>query len=49
MEVKLPGPRTQGEMSLEEAIHRRKSIRRYRAEPLTVEELSHGVGQCGRP
>lgn len=40
MEIKLPEPRIKGEMSLEEAIYRRKSIRRYTSEPLTLGELS---------
>ncbi len=38
--IKLPEPRLQGSMSLEEAIARRKSIRSYRNEPLTLEQLS---------
>ncbi len=36
----LPYPRTQGPMSFEEALYRRRSIRRYFREPLTIEELS---------
>ncbi|NJE77482.1 nitroreductase, partial [Thermococcus sp. ES12] len=40
MEIKLPEPKIKGEMSLEEAIYRRKSIRRYTSEPLTLSELS---------
>ncbi|AFK21824.1 putative NADH oxidase (noxc) [Pyrococcus sp. ST04] len=38
--IKLPEPRLKGEMSVEEAIAKRRSIRRYRNEPLTLEELS---------
>ncbi|NJD98623.1 SagB/ThcOx family dehydrogenase [Thermococcus sp. LS1] len=38
--VLLPEPRLTGEMSLEEAIAMRKSIRSYRNEPLTLEQLS---------
>lgn len=39
-EVFLPLPRLEGGMSVEEAIAARKSIRRYRREPLTLSELS---------
>ncbi len=39
-EVKLPSPRTEGGMSVEEAILRRRSIRDYKREPLTLEEVS---------
>ena len=39
-EVTLPPPREEGEMSVEEAIQRRRSIRDYKREPLTVEEVS---------
>ncbi|CAB49164.1 SagB/ThcOx family dehydrogenase [Pyrococcus abyssi] len=38
--IKLPEPRLRGEMSVEEAIARRRSIRTYKDEPLTIEELS---------
>nr|WP_048147924.1 SagB/ThcOx family dehydrogenase [Palaeococcus ferrophilus] len=38
--VSLPAPRTRGDMSVEEAIARRMSVREYRDEPLTLEELS---------
>ncbi len=38
--IALPGPRLTGEMSVEEAIARRRSIRSYRDEPLTLSELS---------
>lgn len=39
-EVKLPPPRERGEMSLEETIAARRSVRRYRSEPLTLAQLS---------
>jgi len=38
--IKLPEPRLKGEMSVEEAIAKRRSIRRYRNESLTLQELS---------
>ena len=38
--VKLPRPELEGKVSLEEAIARRRSVRRYRAEPLTLSQLS---------
>lgn len=38
--IKLPDPKLQGEMSVEEAIAKRRSIRSYRNEPLTLEQLS---------
>ncbi|WP_297508335.1 SagB/ThcOx family dehydrogenase [Thermococcus sp.] len=38
--VPLPEPRLTGGMSVEEAIAKRRSIRSYRDEPLTLEELS---------
>ncbi len=37
--VMLPEPALTGEMSVEEAIYRRRSIRKYSAEPLTLSEL----------
>ncbi|MBC7094225.1 MULTISPECIES: SagB/ThcOx family dehydrogenase [Thermococcus] len=40
MRIELPSPRRKGEMSVEEAINLRKSIRRYKAEPLTLEQVS---------
>lgn len=54
MEIKLPEPKTQGRMSVEEAIFKRKSIRRYKDKPLTLEELSqvlwaaHGINAWGK-
>ena len=38
--VKLPRPELEGKVSLEEAIAKRRSVRRYRAEPLTLSQLS---------
>jgi len=38
--VPLPAPRTVGSMSVEEAIARRRSIREYSGEPLSMGELS---------
>jgi SagB-type dehydrogenase family enzyme len=39
-EILLPAPRLKGDMSVEEAIARRRSVRNYRREPLTLSELS---------
>lgn len=38
--IQLPEPRYEGEMSVEEAIARRRSIRYYRDEPLTLDQVS---------
>ncbi len=38
--IRLPEPKLQGSMSVEEAIAKRRSIRSYRGEPLTLEQLS---------
>ncbi len=38
--IKLPPPQSKGKVSLEEAIAKRRSIRRYRSEPLTPPQLS---------
>ncbi|MDG7000444.1 MAG: SagB/ThcOx family dehydrogenase [Nitrososphaerota archaeon] len=38
--VSIPAPAKEGTMSLEEAISRRKSIRDYTAEPITISQLS---------
>lgn len=47
-EIKLPAPRYKGKLSVEEAIYRRRSIRRYKDAPLTLQEVSQllwaGVG-----
>ncbi|USH00153.1 SagB/ThcOx family dehydrogenase [Thermococcus argininiproducens] len=54
MELKLPEPKTQGEMSVEETIFKRRSIRRYREESLTLGELSqilwaaYGINAWGK-
>ena len=39
-EVKLPPPKKRGEMSLEETIARRRSVREYKGEPLSLSQLS---------
>jgi SagB-type dehydrogenase family enzyme len=39
-EVKLPPPGERGEMSLEETISRRRSVREYKGEPLSFSQLS---------
>jgi SagB-type dehydrogenase family enzyme len=38
--IKLPPPQLKGEVSLEETILRRRSVRRYRREPLQLSQLS---------
>ena len=38
--IKLPVPRLQGNVSLEETILRRRAVRRYRREPLLLSQLS---------
>jgi len=38
--IELPEPRRSGTLSVEEAIQRRRSIRAYREEPLTLSHLS---------
>jgi len=38
--LNLPSPRLKGDMSLEEAIAKRRSIRSYSPTPLTLEEIS---------
>jgi SagB-type dehydrogenase family enzyme len=38
--ISLPSPRLKGDMSLEEAIAKRRSIRSYSPTPLTLEEIS---------
>lgn len=39
-EIMLPEPKLKGDMSVEEAIAKRRSIRYYKDKPLTLEELS---------
>jgi SagB-type dehydrogenase family enzyme len=38
--IKLPSPQLKGKVSLEETILRRRSVRRYRRDPLTLPQLS---------
>lgn len=38
--IKLPKPKLKGDVSVEEAIYRRKSIRRFANVPLSLEEVS---------
>ncbi len=38
--VELPTPNTKGDVSVEEALARRRSVRDFTGEPLTIEELS---------
>lgn len=40
VEIRLPSPKHKGEVSVEEAIFKRRSVRSYRNEPLTLEEVS---------
>lgn len=40
MRLRLPEPRFKGPVSVEEAILERRSVRRFRREPLTLEEVS---------
>ncbi len=40
MTLKLPEPKYRGEMSIEEVLLRRRSVRKYPKEPLTLEEVS---------
>jgi len=39
MVIKLSPPRRRGEVSLEEVLWRRRSVREYSEEPLTLEEV----------
>jgi len=38
--IRLPRPELQGKVSVEEALAQRRSIRRYKSEPLSLEQLS---------
>jgi len=40
IQIKLPPPQIKGKASLEESIAERRSVRRYRAESLTLQQLS---------
>ncbi|RLC70773.1 MAG: nitroreductase [Chloroflexi bacterium] len=40
VEVRLPSPELKGKVSVEEALLKRRSVRDYRDEPLTLEEVS---------
>jgi len=40
MEIKLPSPKFEGEVSVEEAILRRRSVREYLDEPLTISDVA---------
>jgi len=40
IQIKLPRPQVKGKVSLEETIAERRSVRRYRAESLTLQQLS---------
>jgi len=45
--VKLPKPRHKGDVSVEQAIYERKSIRRFSGEPLTLKEVSQLLWAAG--
>lgn len=45
--ISLPSPRHTGEMSVEEAIFRRRSIRHFPDKPLTLEEVSQLLWAAG--
>ncbi len=45
--IRLPPPRHRGELSVEEAIFRRRSIRRFTDEPLTLKEVSQLLWAAG--
>ncbi|MBT9165923.1 MAG: hypothetical protein DDT25_00586 [Chloroflexi bacterium] len=45
--IRLPPPRHTGEMSVEEAIFRRRSIRRFPDEPLTLQQVSQLLWAAG--
>lgn len=45
--IRLPSPRHRGEVSVEEAIFKRRSIRHYKDEPLTLEEVSQLLWAAG--
>ena len=39
-QIKLPSPELKGKLSLEQAISKRRSVRRFKNEPLTLSQLS---------
>ena len=45
--IRLPSPRHEGELSVEEAIYQRRSIRRYRDIPLSLEHVSQLLWASG--
>lgn len=45
--MKLPKPQTQGKMSVEEALQQRRSVREYKDQPLTVEEIAQLLWAAG--
>ena len=45
-EIALPEPRLSGPVSLEETLVKRRSVREYTAEPLSVEQLSQLLWAC---
>lgn len=45
--IKLPLPKYKGKVSVEEAIFKRKSIRHYKDEPLTLEDISQLLWAAG--
>ncbi|EHR77621.1 nitroreductase [Thermococcus litoralis DSM 5473] len=44
--ILLPEPRLKGDMSVEEAIAKRKSIRTYKNQPISIEELAQLLWAC---
>lgn len=45
--IKLPEPKYKGKVSVEEAIFKRRSIRSYKDEPLTLQEVSQLLWAAG--
>lgn len=45
--VKLASPRYDSDVSIEKALAERRSIRNYKEEPLTLNELSQILWDCG--
>ena len=41
--IQLPGPRTAGDMSVEAALQKRRSVRSYKTDPLDLAEISQLV------